>query len=49
VGGGGHVRGQLARGGFEVDVAWSSAGALVSANITSKLGNDVYVTCGGLI
>lgn len=46
-GDGGYVKGLLARGGFEVDISWSSSGTLVSANITSKLGNEVYVTCGG--
>jgi alpha-L-fucosidase 2 len=47
-GSGGYVRGHLARGGFEVDVRWSADGVLVSANITSKVGNDVYVVYGGL-
>jgi hypothetical protein len=43
---GGSARGLLARGGFGVDVAWSETGALVSANITSLLGNEVWVTVG---
>jgi alpha-L-fucosidase 2 len=46
VGGGGYVKGLLARGGFEVDVYWDASGALTSACVTSKLGGTVYVTLG---
>ncbi|CZR61717.1 uncharacterized protein PAC_11614 [Phialocephala subalpina] len=45
--GGGSVLGLLARGGFEVDIAWSTSGNLTTANITSNEGNDVYVALGG--
>ncbi|KAF2105023.1 hypothetical protein NA57DRAFT_51805 [Rhizodiscina lignyota] len=44
--GGGFVRGLLARGGFEVDISWDSAGRLVEANVTSRLGNPVWITLG---
>lgn len=49
VGGGGHVSGLRARGGFEVDISWDSNGALTSATVHSLLGNDVYVTLGNTI
>ncbi|KAH8591348.1 Six-hairpin glycosidase-like protein [Bisporella sp. PMI_857] len=47
--GGGSVFGLLARGGFQVDIAWSSSGSLTTANITSNEGNDVYVTLGSAV
>ncbi|KAK3071813.1 hypothetical protein LTR53_007984 [Teratosphaeriaceae sp. CCFEE 6253] len=45
-GGGGYVRGLRARGGFEVGIVWTASGELVSANINSILGGEVYVTLG---
>lgn len=44
--GGGFVRGLRARGGFEVEVAWDEEGGLVNANVTSLLGQPVWVTVG---
>lgn len=44
--GGGSVKGLLARGGFEVDIAWSSDGTLTEATISSIVGNKAYVTLG---
>ncbi|KAJ5625064.1 hypothetical protein N7510_001373 [Penicillium lagena] len=46
IGGGGSVSGLVARGGFEIDIAWSSVGELTKAIITSKVGNQAYVTFG---
>lgn len=44
--GGGSVSGLLARGGFEVDIAWDEGGLLQNATIVSKLGGQVWVTLG---
>lgn len=44
--GGGSVTGLLARGGFVIDISWNSDAELVSANITSTLGNSAWVTVG---
>ena len=44
---GGSVRGLLARGGFEVDIAWDTDGSLRNATIASKSGGQVWVTLGG--
>lgn len=44
--GGGFVKGLLARGGFTVDISWDGAGQLIEANITSRLGNPVWITLG---
>jgi alpha-L-fucosidase 2 len=44
--GGGSVQGLRARGGFEVDISWNSDGDLIGANITSLLGQDVWLTVG---
>lgn len=44
--GGGSAKGLRARGGFTVDISWEGAGALVSASLTSDVGNPVYVTLG---
>ncbi|RFU34678.1 hypothetical protein B7463_g1671, partial [Scytalidium lignicola] len=44
--GGGFVKGLLARGAFEVDISWDSTGRLVEANVTSSLGNPVWITLG---
>jgi len=46
ISGNGHVKGLLARGGFEVSMAWDGQGKLTSAEILSKLGGSVYVTVG---
>ncbi|KAI1813062.1 Six-hairpin glycosidase-like protein [Poronia punctata] len=43
----GHVKGLLARGGFEVDVFWDGEANLVNATLTSLKGNSAYVTLGG--
>lgn len=43
---GGSVSGLVARGAFEVDMAWTSDGKLTVATITSNLGNQAYVTLG---
>ena len=45
--GGGSVSGLLARGGFEVDIAWSEDGSRKNATIMSKLGGQVWLTLGG--
>lgn len=45
-GGGGSVSGLVARGAFEVGMAWSSDGKLTEATITSNLGNEAYVALG---
>ncbi|KAK6369728.1 hypothetical protein LTS17_009178 [Exophiala oligosperma] len=44
--GGGSVSGLVARGGFQVDMSWSSKGTLTGASITSNLGQEAYVTLG---
>lgn len=44
--GGGSVSGLVARGGFEIDIAWDKSGALTGANITSLLGNPAWITVG---
>lgn len=44
--GGGSVSGLVARGAFDVDMAWSSDGKLTKATITSNVGNQAYVTLG---
>ncbi|KAH8807186.1 Six-hairpin glycosidase-like protein [Xylogone sp. PMI_703] len=44
--GGGSVKGLLARGGFQVDISWDSKGRLRDANITSRVGNPVWITLG---
>ena len=49
VNGGGFARGLRARGGFQVDLAWDSAGKLTGANLTSLVGNPVYVTVGSTV
>jgi hypothetical protein len=36
----------VARGGFEIDIAWSSSGKLTKAMITSNVGYQAYVTFG---
>lgn len=41
----GSVTGLVARGGFVVDIQWAN-GALVSATITSKLGNTLALSVG---
>jgi alpha-L-fucosidase 2 len=46
--GGGSVTGLRSRGGFEVDVSWDEKGALTGANITSLLGQSVWVTVGSV-
>lgn len=45
-GGGGYVRGLLARGNFVVDIEWDAKGALIRAEISSNLGGKVFVTLG---
>lgn len=45
-GSGGFVRGLVARGGFEVDVAWDGEARLVRATIRSLRGGDAWVTVG---
>lgn len=44
--GGGSVKGLLARGGFEVDIAWDDQARPTNATITSNLGNSAWVTYG---
>jgi alpha-L-fucosidase 2 len=44
--GGGFARGLRARGGFQVDLTWNSAGSLQSANITSLNDSPAWVTLG---
>jgi alpha-L-fucosidase 2 len=44
--GGGSVTGLLARGGFEVDIAWDEKAQLANATITSKIGGQAWVTLG---
>jgi alpha-L-fucosidase 2 len=44
--GGGHAKGLLARGGFEVDIFWDDKANLVNATLTSLKGNSVWVTLG---
>ncbi|KLU87149.1 hypothetical protein MAPG_06153 [Magnaporthiopsis poae ATCC 64411] len=47
INGGGHAKGLLARGAFELDVYWDSEARLVNATITSHKGNTAWVTLGG--
>ncbi|KAI6606587.1 hypothetical protein MCOR04_000886 [Pyricularia oryzae] len=44
--GGGHAKGLLTRGGFQLDVHWDDQARLTNATLTSLNGNTVWVTLG---
>ncbi len=44
----GHIRGAMARGGFETDIEWEN-GELKTVSVTSKLGNPLKLTYRNLV
>ena len=45
-GAGGSISGLVARGGFEVDLAWDTRARLTSARVHSRHGGQVVITAG---